>query len=98
MSNKNSILLMDPQFDPSTASDCTLLLKISPDSFCYAIIDQNTKHLKALYDHQECGDTALALKKSMKSDAYLSLPFKEIKASVYTLNTMALKNEMLEVE
>ena len=96
MSNKNSILLMDPEFDPGTAADCTLLLKITPDSFSYAIVNNTTKQLQAVYDHQECLDAGQVLATSVKTDANLSLPFAEIKASVYTLNSIALPDDLFD--
>jgi hypothetical protein len=96
MSNKNSILLMDPEFDPGTAADCTLLLKITPDSFSYAIVNKTTKQLQAVYDHQECLDAGQVLATSVKTDANLTLPFAQVKASVYTLNTIALPDELFD--
>jgi len=92
--DKNSILLVDPEFDPNTASDCNLLLKITPDSFSYAIIDRNSKQLKAVFDEQECEDIISSLTLALKQDVYLSLSFKDIKASVYTVNTVAIPDEL----
>jgi len=91
--SKNSILLVDPEFDPNTASDCNLLLKITGDSFSYAIVDKNTRQLKAVFDQQECGDISTDLAAILKNDSYLKLPFKEIKISVYTPNTIAVPND-----
>ena len=91
--SKNSILLVDPEFDPNTASDCNLLLKIAGDSFSYAIIDKQSKQLKAVFDQQECEDINAELATVLKKDSYLNLPFREIKVSVYTPNTIAVPNE-----
>lgn len=99
MSNsKNSILLVDPEFDPNTAPDCNLLLKITGDSFSYAVIDKNTMRLKAVFDQQECDDTATELASALKRDSYLKLPFREIKVSVYTPNTIAVPNEFFNTQ
>jgi len=92
--DKNSILLVDPEFDPNTASDCNLLLKITADSFSYAIIDRNSKQLKAVFDEQECGDIVSSLTLALKQDVYLRLSFKDIKVSVYTVNTISIPNEL----
>jgi len=92
--DKNSILLVDPEFDPNTASDCNLLLKITADSFSYAIIDRNSKQLKAVFDEQECEDIVSSLTLALKQDVYLRLSFKDIKVSVYTVNTIAIPNEL----
>jgi hypothetical protein len=96
MDNKNNILLVDPEFDPKTAANCTLLLKIMPDSFSYAIIDKSKEKLQAVYDQQECTDVTNTLTDRLKQDVYLSLPFKEIKAAVYTENAIAVPNELFD--
>lgn len=98
MDNKNSILLVDPEFDLNTAADCDLLLKITPDSFSYAVIDKSSRQLKAVYDEQECNNVPETLAQRLKSDSYLSLAFKEIKAAVYTLNTISVPNELFDAE
>lgn len=94
--NKNSILLVDPEFDPNTASDCDLLLKITCDSFSYAVINKNSRQLKAVFDRQRCEDTPGELASALKRDSYLQLPFRKIKVSVYTPNTLAVPNELFD--
>lgn len=96
MDNKNSILLVDPEFDLNTAADCDLLLKITPDSLSYAIIDKNCRQLKAVYDEQECENVPAILAAKLKNDIYLKLPFNEIKAAVYTENTINIPNELYD--
>ncbi|MDR6783038.1 hypothetical protein ABIE26_000474 [Pedobacter africanus] len=98
MDNKNSILLVDPEFDPNTAEDCDLLLKITPDSLSYAIIDKNSKQLKAVYDEQECTDVPQTLSRRLKNDSYLGLPFKEVKAAVHTENSINIPNELFNAQ
>lgn len=98
MDNKNSILLVDPEFDLNTAADCDLLLKITPDSFSYAIIDKSCRQLKAVYDEQECENVPARLAAKLKNDIYLTLPFNEIKAAVYTENTINIPNELYDPE
>jgi len=94
MNSKNSILLVDPDFDPAAATDCILLIKITADSFSYAIIDSNTKQLQAVYDHQECQDVPAELLLRVKTDSYLTISFKEVKASVYTESAIAIPSEL----
>jgi hypothetical protein len=96
--NKNSLLLVDPEFDPNTASDCNLLLKITRDSFSYAIINKNSKKLKAIFDQQECEDVKGGLELALKQDIYLRLPFREIKVSAFTLNTISVPDELYELQ
>lgn len=96
MDNKNSILLVDPEFDLNTAADCDLLLKITADSFSYAIIDKSCRQLKAVYDEQECDHVPETLAAKLKNDIYLTLPFNEIKAAVYTENTINIPDEFYD--
>jgi len=96
--SKNSILLVDPEFDPSTAQDCNLLLKITGDSFSYAVIDKKSKQLKAVFDHQECDNIAHDLAAALKNDSYLKLPFQEIKVSVYTPNSITVPNDLFNAD
>ena len=98
MDNKNSILLVDPEFDLNTAADCDLLLKITPDSFSYAIIDKRSRQLKAVYDEQECDNVPATLAHRLKNDVYLTLTFKDIKAAVYTENSISIPNELFDPE
>jgi len=97
MNSKNSILLVDPDFDPNAAADCSLLIKVTADSFSYAIIDKSCNQIKAVYDQQECGNIAHDLSAQLKNDSYLSLPFKEIKAAVYTENSIAVPDELFDL-
>jgi hypothetical protein len=96
MDNKNSILLVDPEFDLNTAADCDLLLKITPNSLSYAIIDKSCRQLKAVYDEQECGNVSAILAAKLKNDVYLTLPFNDIKVAVYTENTINIPNELYD--
>ncbi|WP_316841352.1 DUF3822 family protein [Pedobacter gandavensis] len=96
MSHKNSILLVDPEFDPSTAPDCNLLLKITADSFSYAIIDKTNNQLKAVYDQQESKDIPHDLAIKLKNDSYLNLAFKDIKVAVYSENSISIPTELFD--
>lgn len=96
MNSKNSILLVDPEFDPNTAADCNLLIKIDANSFSYAIIDKRRDQIKAVYDQQECTDAVKDLTQKIKTDSYFSLQFKEVKVSVYTENSLTVPNDFFE--
>ena len=96
MNSKNSILLVDPEFDPNTAADCDLLIKVGPDSFSYAIIDKSCNQVKAVYDQQECEDPGTVFAAKLKSDNYLSLSFKAVKVAVYTENFIAVPDELFD--
>lgn len=96
MNIKNSILLLDPQFDPGTAPDCNLLLKITNDSFSYAIINQENQRLKAIFDEQECSDISQTLVNKLKNDPYLKYPFKKVKISMAATNAVDVPNELYQ--
>ncbi|HWW40531.1 DUF3822 family protein [Pedobacter sp.] len=96
MNIKNSLLLLDPQFDPNTAPDCNLLIKITNDSFSYAIINQESQHLKAIFDQQECPNISQTLHSNLKNDPYLQHPFKTVKVSVATDNSIAVPPELYQ--
>lgn len=98
MNSKNSILLVDPEFDPNTAGECTLLLKTTADSFSYAIIDKTCNQIRAVYDQQECEHVNEDLKAKLKNDSYLAIPFKEVKAALYTENTIAIPNDLFDYQ
>ena len=91
---KNSILLLDPEFDPNMAPHCNLLLKITNDSFSYAIINQNSKSLKAVFDEQACSNITQTLKTKIKNDPYLNYPYKEVKIAVSTENCITVPNKL----
>jgi len=98
MNTKNSLLLLDPEFDPHTAPQCNLLLKITNDSLSYAIINQEHKELKAVFDEQECKNTLHTLKRLLKNDPYLSHPFREVKIAVTTSNSVTIPNKLFSME
>jgi len=98
MNSKNSILLVDPDFDVSSADNCDLLIKITADNFSYAIIDGSENRLVVLYDQQECKNVAAALNDVLSDDQHLAIPFKTVKASVYTQNSIAIPNEFFDAE
>ncbi|RZK27000.1 MAG: DUF3822 family protein [Flavobacterium sp.] len=98
MNSKNSIILVDPDFDVDSADNCDLLIKVTADNFSYAIIDGSKNRLMVLYDHQECKNILDALSAVLNEDPYFSIPFRTIKASVFTPNTIAIPNEFFDSE
>lgn len=96
--SKNSILLVDPDFDPQTASSCSLLIRITGDSFSYAIIDTDKKQLKAVFDIQEFDPTSNALRKLLKNDSYLQLPYLQVKAALFTPFQVNVPDEVFQTQ
>lgn len=98
MDNKNSILLIDPTFDPTKASSCDLIVKVGSKSFSYAIINAETKKISAVYDEQECEDGAKKLVECLKNDSYLALPYRTIKIAAHTSNIIHIPSELFTEE
>lgn len=98
MNNQNSILLIDPAFDPSASVNCNLLIKVGIDSFSYAIVNKEINKIIAVFDEQECGDASKKLNERLKNDPYLALTYNEIKIAVYTENNISLPNGLFENE
>lgn len=94
MNSNNSILLLDPSFDPATASACNLLIKVGQDSFSYAIINKETQQVNAVFDEQECEDGLQKLSERLKTDPYLTLPYQKVKVAVHTPNVIAVPNDL----
>ncbi|WP_316785294.1 DUF3822 family protein [Pedobacter frigiditerrae] len=92
--DNNSILLIDPTFDPASASTCNLLVKVGLDSFSYAIINKETKQVNAVFDEQECDNGAQKFAERLKTDSYLKLPYQEVKFAIHTANTIAIPNDL----
>jgi hypothetical protein len=98
MNGKNSILLVDPEFDVKSVHNCDLLIKVTQDNFSYAILEGSENRVVVLYDQQECKNVVGALSYVLSDDPYLAIPFKTVKASVYTRNTIAIPNDLLDAE
>lgn len=96
--NNNSILLIDPKFDPASASACNLLVKIGLDSFSYAIVNKENKQVNAVFDEQECENGAQKFAERLKTDTYLKLPYQDVKLAIHTSNTIAIPNDLFNEE
>jgi hypothetical protein len=96
MNINNSILSIDPNFDPSMASTCSLLVKIGIDSFSYAIVSKSTRQVVAVYDEQECNISQLNLTERFKNDSYLKLPYQHTKLAVYTDTEISIPNDIFD--
>lgn len=96
MSNNNSILLIDPAFDPNRAPSCNLLIKIGLNSYSYAIIDKETDQVSAVFDEQECEDVAFSFAERLKTDSYLNLAYQQVKIATHTVNTIDIPSELYQ--
>ncbi|MFW0718772.1 DUF3822 family protein [Pedobacter sp. N23S346] len=92
MSN-NSLLLVDPDFKADTSVNCQLLLKITNDSFSYAVVDQHSEQIKVIFDKQGCTDLDRDLQSAFESDRYLSQSYGAVKAAVHTSNFIFIPDE-----
>lgn len=96
MDSKNSILLIDPAFELNTTERCSLLIKLSADSFSYAIVDETDQKLKVLYDQQECDQPGAALLAKIESDDHLTQKFGAVKVAVHTPNIITVPNDLFD--
>jgi len=94
MNTQNSILLIDPTFDPSTSINCNLLIRVGINSFSYAILDKETNKIVAVFDEQECESASNTLNECLINDSRLGLTFNEIKLSIYTENNISIPNAL----
>jgi hypothetical protein len=93
MNNNNSILLVDPNFNPNAAIHCNLLLKITADSLCYVIVNTESNRVEVLYDRQNFQDQKNELMRLLHADPYLRLSFNTVKICSYTINSISIPND-----
>ena len=93
MSN-NSILLIDPNFEPENSKNLNLLVKIGADTLSYAIIDNDNKFVHAVFDEQECESGYEKLRERLKTDTYLKLPYQHVKVATHTQNIVFVPQEL----
>jgi len=97
MSN-NSLLLVDPDFKADASVNYQLLLKITNDSFSYAVVDQDSEQVKVIFDQQACDDLPLVLQAAFASDRYLSQSYSSIKAAIHTSHFVFIPNEWFNAD
>ncbi|KQR70325.1 DUF3822 family protein [Pedobacter sp. Leaf176] len=95
MSN-NSLLLVDPDFKADASVNCHLLLKITNDSFSYAVVDKDSGQVTIIFDKQGCDDVEQELKSAFETDVYLSRKYVTIKAAVHTANFIFVPDEWFD--
>jgi hypothetical protein len=98
MNNNNSILLVDPGFDPDTATNCDLLLKVTADSLSYAIVNTRNNRVEVLYDRQQFIHQQAGLGAAIQGDPNLKLPFHQVRVCSYTINSITIPNEFFKEE
>jgi hypothetical protein len=98
MNNNNSILLVDPNFDPNAALHCNLLLKITADSFSYVIVNTENKRVEVLYDRQNLQNQKRELLPLLHADPYLRMTFNSVKVCSYTINSISIPNDFYNEE
>jgi len=97
MSN-NSLLLVNPNFKADASANCHLLLKITNDSFSYAVINKDSDEINVIFDKQGCEDVQQDLKNAFETDTYLSQKYGAIKAAVHTSNFIFVPNEWFDAD
>lgn len=94
MNTNNSILLLDASFDPNDAPLCSLLVNVGADSFSYAIVNNKTYKVCAVFDEQECEDATAKFNERIKTDTYLSLSYQDVRIAIETQNLIAIPSEL----
>lgn len=98
MNSKNSILLVDPDFDSNTSEDCSLLIRVTDNSFSYTVIDQLHHRIQVLFDQQNCNDVPSELSDRLNHDKHLLLPYLETKVSLHTENNIAVPDDIFDID
>ncbi|RDC55729.1 DUF3822 family protein [Pedobacter chinensis] len=96
--SKNSLLLVDPNFKADASVNCHLLLKITNDSFSYAVVDKNSEQINVIFDKQGCEDVELDLKTAFETDSYLSQKYEAVKAAIHTPNFIFIPDEWFNAD
>ncbi|RYD79832.1 MAG: DUF3822 family protein [Sphingobacteriales bacterium] len=96
--SKNSLLLVDPNFKADTSVNSHLLLKITNDSFSYAVINKDSDEINVIFDKQGSEDIGHDLKSAFQTDAYLSQKYAAIKAAVHTSNFIFVPDEWFDAD
>ncbi|WP_406827304.1 DUF3822 family protein [Pedobacter sp. KACC 23697] len=94
----NSLLLVDPNFKADASANCHLLLKITNDSFSYAVVSKDTEEINIIFDKQGCDDIQKELKSAFTTDSYLSLNYGAVKAAIHTPNFIFIPDEWFDGE
>ncbi|PWS29507.1 DUF3822 domain-containing protein [Pedobacter yonginense] len=96
--SKNSLLLVDPNFKAELSVNCHLLLKITNDSFSYAVLSNDNEEINVIFDKQGCADVEQALKTAFETDAYLALNYSSIKVAVHTSSFVFIPDEWFDAD
>ncbi|KQS37045.1 DUF3822 family protein [Pedobacter sp. Leaf194] len=94
----NSLLLIDPNFKTAESINCHLLLKITNDSFSYAVVNKERGQVNVIFDKQHSGDIEQDLKVAFETDAHLTQKYGAIKAAVYTSNFIFIPHEWFDAD
>ncbi|WP_443943555.1 DUF3822 family protein [Pedobacter sp. AW1-32] len=94
--SRNSLLLVDPNFSHNNHAGYHLLLKITNDSFSYAVIDGKLDKVCVLFDKQNCQDLAHEIQQAFATDQNLSIAYDSIKAAVYTTDYLFIPTEWFD--
>ncbi|WP_443938851.1 DUF3822 family protein [Pedobacter sp. MW01-1-1] len=96
--SKNSLLLVDPGFSSTDSIQHHLLLKVTNDSFSYAIVDKSSHEIRVIFDKQGCENVARDLQEAREQHPHLQLNFEKVKVAVHTPNFIFVPNDFIQVE
>lgn len=96
--NKNSLLLVTPDFDPKQCLNYHLFLNIGADCFSYCISDPQQRKLLVLYDEQECPSVATRLAEQVEQDIYLQQAFASVDLAVHPQDSTFIPTPLFDTE
>ncbi|MFC4211157.1 DUF3822 family protein [Pedobacter lithocola] len=96
--SKNSLLLVNPNFKADASANCHLLLKITNDSFSYAVVDKGSEQINVIFDKQGCEDLEHDLKVAFENDNLLSQKYEAVKAAVHTSKFTFIPDELFDAD
>lgn len=94
MNTKNSILLVDPNYQSENSKQYGLIIRLGINSFSYAIIDGKSNSVLALYDEQECADATRQFVQHLVVDSKLNHQFDFVKFACFSENTVIIPKEL----
>lgn len=82
--HKKPLFLIHPDYHPEKSAHAQLLLSVTENNFMYAITDDRTGEVWALYADLHCENVKEALQHQFETDEYLQASFQSMKASIFT--------------
>lgn len=90
--------MVDFPFDENIAAQCSLLMSIEPDRFSYAVVSQENRKLKAIFEVKRPLDDVDIVSSLVNADDILQLPFLQTRVCLFTHHNTFIPNELYREE